>query len=96
MTSARSGLSDEVELVERARTSLATGNVAAARSALDEHAQKFPRGVLADEASVLRVDVLATSGDHVGARRAARAYLTAHPASPHAPRLREYVGGGVP
>lgn len=96
VTSTRSGLADEVQLVEQARTSLATGDVVSARRALDAHARKFPHGVLADEASVLWIDLLAASGDHAGAERAARAYLASHPAGPHAPRVREFLLGGEP
>jgi hypothetical protein len=84
-------LTEEVRLIEQARAALAVGDVTSARVALDDHARRFADGTLRDEAAVLRIDVLARSGDHVGAKRAARAYLEAHPASPHGPRVREHL-----
>jgi TolA-binding protein len=93
-TASRPGLSDEVRLVERARTALHAGDLASARTALDEHTSQFPRGALADEVAVLRIDILVRSGDRPSAERAARLYLAAHPTSPHAPRLRDLLEGG--
>jgi hypothetical protein len=91
---ARPGLAEEVRLVEQARSALRAGDVGAARAALEEHGRQFPRGALSDEVAVLRIDILERSGDRAGAERAARAYLAAHPTSPHAPRLRDFLGGG--
>lgn len=84
-------LADELRLLGRARDALAHGDHAAATAALDEHARVSPAGTFRDEARVLRIDLLARSGDHDRARSQARAYLAAHPSSPHAPRLRELL-----
>lgn len=87
------GLADEIRTLARARAALASGDTAAASRALDEHDRRFPAGALAEEARVLRIDVLARR-DHAAAVSAARAFVAAHPASPHAPRLRELAGEG--
>jgi hypothetical protein len=87
-------LADELQLIERARTSLAADDVVSAERALDAHALTFSSGVFAEEARVLRIDVMARRGDHARARAAARIFLAAHPDSPYAPRLRALIGEG--
>jgi hypothetical protein len=88
-------LAGEVRTIERARAALAAGNTAAASAALDDHDRDFPRGALAEEARVLRIDVLAKRGERARAESAARAFLSSHPESPHAGRLRELLGEGT-
>lgn len=55
-------LRDEILLVESARRSLAGGNAASALLAVEEHALRFPSGVLAVERDVLRIDALVAAG----------------------------------
>jgi TolA-binding protein len=85
-------LADELRLIERARAALAAGDVASADRALEAHARTFPSGVFAEEARVLRIDSMIRRGDRARAEPAARAYLSKHPESPHAPRLRALLG----
>jgi hypothetical protein len=54
-------LAREASLLESARASVATAP-AAALAALDEHARRFPRGQLAAERELLRVDALTRLG----------------------------------
>jgi hypothetical protein len=46
-------LREEIELLDRARASLARGDAASARSALERYRESFPRGALLREARVL-------------------------------------------
>ena len=84
-------VADEARLVERARTALAAGDPAAANTALDEHDRVYPHGAFADEARVVRIDLLAR-GDRPAAQAAAAEFLASHPASPYATHLRQLVG----
>jgi TolA-binding protein len=89
----RPSLGEELGAIDRARSALASGNTAEATRALDAYDATFPDGALADEAEVLRIDLLVRKGDRAGARSAARSFLAAHPQSPHAARLRDLLGG---
>lgn len=89
--SAHASVADEARLVERARTALAQDDPAAATAALEEHDRVYPGGAFADEARVVRIDVLART-DRAAARTAAEAFLAAHPASPYATGLRQLAG----
>jgi hypothetical protein len=88
-------LAREQQMIVRARTALAAGDVAGANRALDEHDATFPNGAFAEESSVLRIDALARSGQRAAAQRAARAFLARSPASPYAARLRDLAGEGA-
>lgn len=56
------GLAEEIALLQRARRALARGDAAAALSALDEHAARFPGGTLAPERAHARVSALCLAG----------------------------------
>ncbi len=87
-----SSLVEELALVDAARTALLRGSLAEADAALTSHGKTFPSGLLAEEAAVLRIDVLSRRGDHGGAKRAALAFLATYPSSAHAKRMRSYAG----
>jgi hypothetical protein len=70
---------------------LAHGNAQEALFLLDGYAHGFPRGKLALEAELLRIDALARSGDRPEARRHARVFLARHSSSVLAPRARTYL-----
>jgi outer membrane protein assembly factor BamD (BamD/ComL family) len=76
-----------------ARKALARHDAAAALSALDDYQHRFPRGLLAPEAAVLRIDALAQRGSMGEARSLAKRFLAAHPASPHADHVRSILKG---
>lgn len=72
MTRAQS-LALERLLLEEARTALARGDGGSALSALDRHAQKFPRGALGEEREAMAVQALVATGRMPEAKsRAAR------------------------
>lgn len=81
-------LADEVVAIDAARAVLARGDARAALRALDGYDKTFPRGTLAPEAEALRIEALAASGDRAGAAARANAFLSAHPSSPLAARVR--------
>ncbi len=87
----RGQLSEELALLERARRSLAEGRSDEARDALKRHREAFPSGALAEEAAVLRIEVLLARGENALAEQAGRDFLDAHPKSPHAPRVRDLL-----
>lgn len=84
-------LTKESELVVAARAQLRQGDVRGAGATLQELDRAVPHGKLAQEREVLRIEWLAARGDHKGAARRARAFLAAHPNSPHAARLNRFV-----
>jgi hypothetical protein len=88
-----SSLAAEIAALERARTPLQRGDTAAALRALDDYRRTFPRGVMAPEAAVLRIEALAKSGRLDAARALASRFLTQNPKSPHAEHVRRLVGG---
>lgn len=85
-------LADEVAALDRARGALASGDPRGAQAQLDAYQQRFPRGVMGPEATVLRIEALTAAGDRAGARSMAEQFLATHPNSPHASRLRSLVG----
>ncbi|MDI1451324.1 hypothetical protein [Polyangium sp. 6x1] len=85
-------LAAELQALRIAREALASGDGPRALGALDDYAARFPRGHLALEAEVLRIEALSRAGDASAADRARR-FLEAHPQSPYAERLRPLAGG---
>jgi hypothetical protein len=81
-------LAEETRLLQAAQRELARKNTSAALTLLDEHAARFPRGVLAQERSAARVLALCDLGHSADARRAAEAFIRSAPQSPLVPRLR--------
>jgi hypothetical protein len=89
---ARGALSDEVASLDAAHRALDAGDTAGALRAIDAYDRRFPGGALATESMVLRIEVLARSGDRASAARLGEAYLAAHPRSPYAARIRSLLG----
>lgn len=61
-------LARERALIEVARTALSRGQTAAAQSALERHAQNFPKGQMLEERESLWVQELVAAGDYPAAR----------------------------
>jgi RNA polymerase sigma-70 factor (ECF subfamily) len=78
----------ELRSLEAARAALAAGDTARALAELDAHATTFAHGALADEATVLRAEVLDRRGDAESAGSIARRFADASPTSPYARRMR--------
>ena len=53
--------------------------------------RSWPKGVFLTEASVLEIEALAKRGEHSLAAKRAQAFVTAHPDSPQADRLRALI-----
>jgi hypothetical protein len=81
-------LADEVALVDRARSALASGDFGGALRAVSEYESRFPRGAFTQEAEIVRIDALARSGQRAAATRAAKRFVAIYPSSAHAARMR--------
>jgi hypothetical protein len=82
-------LAREAALIGPARAAVKSGDRTAARTALDRHAQEFPRGMLARERWVLDIELACAAKDEASARRKAAAFYAAYPAAKDAKALRE-------
>ena len=89
---ADSSLAEELAAVAAARAALAGGDTQGCLARLAAYAKRFPRGVLAQEALVIRIDALVRSGDRAGARVLADRALAGHASSPYATRIRSLLG----
>jgi hypothetical protein len=90
--STSSRLAEEARNLELARRALEGHRASDALSTLDRYARDFPRGELRPEATALRVEALAASGDHVSARALGGHFLTHYPGHPAVPRVRRAMG----
>jgi hypothetical protein len=94
-----SSLSLELRALEPARRAIRAGDAAAALEALDGYAARFPAGVLAQEATVLRIEALLArgdAGDRARAERWADELAARYPDSPHVVRARHLLRGADP
>jgi hypothetical protein len=83
---------EQTAIIDAARRQLGAGDPAGALQQLERYQVKFPRGMLGQEATLLRVEALVQSGNRAAARRLARQLLTRHPDSQYANRLEALVG----
>ena len=81
-------LAEETRLLEEARTCMDRGDLTCAAAKLGEHRTRFARGVLTEEAAVLRIQLARRGGDVEEARRLANELLLANPNGPYARRAR--------
>jgi hypothetical protein len=81
-------LSQEMALLKRAKLALSGGEARRALRLLDEHAQRFSQGVLAQERQALRVVALCDAGDLARGREEAKRFLQEHPRAALAERVR--------
>ncbi len=84
-------LQAEVSALGKARAALGQHDGPAALEQLDAYAIAFPKGLLADEATVLRIDALELRGEPAAAAALGRRYLSAHPTSPYGARVRTVI-----
>lgn len=77
-----SSLAAEHRLLSAARKALAT-NPGRTLALAQEHAQRFPNGVLAQERDVLLIQALEGLGDHADAAKRAQDFEERYPDSPH-------------
>lgn len=88
----KGSLPEEVAMVDAARRALGAGNAPLALEILDRHRQEHPRGLLGQEATLLRIEALAVSGQRSAARSLAASFLGRQPRSPHRKRIESLVG----
>jgi outer membrane protein assembly factor BamD (BamD/ComL family) len=79
---------EELAILVRAHAAFRAHDLDATLAALDEHARRFPHGVLAEERSSQRVLALCAAGRSTEARAAAERFLRDYPESPMASRVR--------
>jgi len=85
------GLTEEIALLDLARRATRAGEPLRTLDLLGSYRTRFPRGLLAPEASVLRIEALMASGQKSAAISLARDLLAISPTGPHAERLRTIV-----
>jgi hypothetical protein len=86
-------IGEETALLMGAQTAIREGDSARALALLDEHARRFPTGMLAEERDASRVLALCAAGRTSEARELAGKFLAAHPRSPAASRVRNSCVG---
>lgn len=77
----RKAIPTEAELLEQARAALKAGDSARALQRVNEHARRYPRGVLVQEREVLAIQALRRLGRDAEAERRAEAFSKAYPGS---------------
>jgi hypothetical protein len=86
-------LTAESALLAEARSRLRAGDASGAEELLTKMQARFPRGVLRQEREVLAIEVLTARGQTEAAKDRARAFVRAHPKSPHSEKLRRVLDG---
>jgi outer membrane protein assembly factor BamD (BamD/ComL family) len=81
----------EIALLDQARGAVAAGEPARALAILDGYTVRFPRGAMAPEATVLRIEALVKAGDRPAATRFADAFLATAPTSPYTTRIQSLL-----
>lgn len=85
-------LREEIRLLDQARSQIRSGAAARALTTISQYRSQFPRGSFLQEASVLRIEALAASGNRGLATAEAKRFLARHPRSPHVARLERLIG----
>jgi hypothetical protein len=86
----------ERELLDVARAALARGRPADAIAAAEEHAQKWPRGYLAEEREVVLIQALVSAGRGRAAESKAALFRKSFPRSMLMPAVDVALDGGHP
>jgi hypothetical protein len=81
-------LGEQVATIDRARAALAAGDAVQTLRMVDEYDRLFPNGILAQEATALRIEALLKQGNRDVAADLAHRFLTLHPTSPYAAWIR--------
>lgn len=84
-------LREEIRQLDQARAQIRSGSAAQALTTISHYRAQFPRGSFLQEASVLRIEALAASGNRAMATADAKRFLAQHPRSPHADRLERLI-----
>lgn len=84
-------LSDEVRMLDQARSELRSGNASGALTTLDEYARTLRGGVMNAEATVLRIEAFSRAGRVKDADTLARRFVQANPHSALSDRARQFM-----
>jgi hypothetical protein len=95
VSAAPEDLSEQIRLIEAARSGVASRDAKAALAALDSYAAKFSRGSFGQEAMVLRIRALDQAGDFARATALAKSFVARFPKSPHVARLKPIAERGA-
>jgi hypothetical protein len=88
----RDHLAEEVEILSRATSELRAGRAQNALNALDEHARKFPRGLLSEERRAAHAQALCALGRRGEAAVALERLIRSAPQSPNTARAKQACG----
>lgn len=91
----RPSLGQQLEQIKAARAALRAGDHRRAIELLDAYRAQSTRAELAAEASLLRIEALAASGQREVAAQAARQFASDYPNSPLIDRALSYAAGGA-
>jgi hypothetical protein len=80
-------ITNEIRMLDAARRAQAGGDAAGAIRALDDYKREYPRGALAEESVLIRIEALARLGNVTAARSLAKKFRATHPDSPHLRRI---------
>jgi hypothetical protein len=89
-------LGDELALLREARSAIRAHDGALALRLLEQHASRFPSGMLREEREATRVIALCELDRVADARGAAQHFFAMYPHSPHATRVRASCAGETP
>jgi Outer membrane lipoprotein len=84
----RTSVSEELLLIDEARTALARGDVADAEHTLDAYDARFANGTLSLEAKLARIELLLARSDKDGAYDLCEQFLREHPRTAYERRVR--------
>jgi hypothetical protein len=83
----------ESQMLDAAREQLSAGNAGAALISLEHMRKKFPKGDLAQDRELLRIEALKAKGQRGAAKSAARKFAKQHPNNPHLGELESLLIG---
>ncbi|AKU94820.1 hypothetical protein AKJ09_01484 [Labilithrix luteola] len=86
-----SSFNDELAIMESARAALSKNDTDVCIRALDRYERRFPHGMFAEEAPVMRLEALVARGDRDRARSLGESILAKNPDGPHASRIRSLL-----
>lgn len=87
-------LAGEIGALDRARAKLRAGDAAGALVELDQYDREHPKGAMRSEATIVRIEALARSGQRTAAERLAKPYLDRGPDDLVGRRVRKILDGG--
>ena len=81
----------EIAALDEAHRAVWRGDPARALSILDAYVARFPHGVMAPEATLVRIEALLNAGDRPAAERAATALAATDPDNPYVARVQSLL-----